>query len=269
MNRRIVATAILTAGLAMPAVTFGADKATTAGADKSPAMTDRAPRDSSPTMATNRTANDASRYSDRERMRAWTTEKDQLEKAMKLGEGKAFYRQALEKMGYRITAVNYDKPDYLEYEVVKGDDSFEVQIDFDGGKSKKVDVTTNVWKTDATERALRDRNYRADYPAKTTANPTIYSDRDRMKNFGDEKDRLEKLLPVGHDRGFYRQALEKSGYRVTSVNYDRPDYVEYEIVKGKDSYEVQMDFDGNKAKSIDVTTNVWKAEATDKAITRR
>jgi hypothetical protein len=29
-----------------------------------------------------------------------------------------------------------------------------VQIDFDGNKAKDVDVTTNVWQTEATERAL-------------------------------------------------------------------------------------------------------------------
>ncbi len=37
------------------------------------------------------------------------------------------------------------KPDYLEYEIVKGDESFEVQIDFDknSNKATKVDVTLN------------------------------------------------------------------------------------------------------------------------------
>ena len=49
-----------------------------------------------------------------------------------------------------------DKADYAEYEVVKGSDSYEVQIDFDkGGKARKVDVAANVWKADATERALK------------------------------------------------------------------------------------------------------------------
>jgi hypothetical protein len=53
--------------------------------------------------------------------------------------------------------VNYDKPDYVEYEVVKGDKSYEVQIDLDKNshKARKVDVAYNAWQTDATEDALK------------------------------------------------------------------------------------------------------------------
>jgi hypothetical protein len=102
---------------------------------------------------------DASRYSDRDRMRSSKDDEDRLEKALKTGEEKAFYRRELEKMGWQITSVNYDKPDYVEYEIVKGDDSYEVQIDFDTNshKAKKVDVAFNAWKTDATKRALNQR----------------------------------------------------------------------------------------------------------------
>ena len=87
-------------------------------------------------------------------------EKEKLEQALKTGEEKDFYRRELEKMGWQITSVNYDKPDYLEYEIVKGKSSYEVQVDFDKNshKATKVDVATNVWKTDATERALKDGN---------------------------------------------------------------------------------------------------------------
>jgi hypothetical protein len=61
------------------------------------------------------------------------------------------------------------------------------------------------------------------------------------------------------------------GYKVTSVNADKPDYVEYEIVKADDTYEVQIDFDknSNKAIKVDVTSNLWQAEATDKALSQR
>ena len=60
-------------------------------------------------------------------------------------------------MGWKITSVNYDKPDYVEYEIVKADQSYEVQIDVDKNSHKgtKVDVTTNAWKTDATKQALK------------------------------------------------------------------------------------------------------------------
>jgi uncharacterized protein YmfQ (DUF2313 family) len=217
-------------------------------------------------------SNDRARYSDRDRMRSSKDEEDKLEKALKTGEQKDFYRKELEKMGWQITSVNYDKPDYLEYEIVKGNDSYEVQIDLDknSGKGTKVDVTTNAWKTDATENALKNGK-KVEYPKKTTANPTRYSDRDRMKSSKDEEDKLEKALKTGEDKNFYRKQLEKMGWKITSVNYDKPDYVEYEIVKGDQSYEVQIDLDKNshKATKVDVALNAWKADATKKALDQR
>ena len=99
----------------------------------------------------------ASRYSDRDRVKPAKDTEDKLEQALKTGEEKAFFRRELEKLGWKITAINYDKPDYLEYEIVKGDDSYEVQIDFDKNshKATKVDVALNVWTADATEKALK------------------------------------------------------------------------------------------------------------------
>src|SRR5260221_369132 len=102
-------------------------------------------------------ADDNSKYSDRDRMKSSKDDKDQLEKALKTGEEKNFYRRELEKMGWKITSVNYDKPDYAEYEIVKSEQTYEVQIDFDKNshKATKVDVATNVWKADSTENALK------------------------------------------------------------------------------------------------------------------
>ena len=215
---------------------------------------------------------DPSRYSDRDRMRSSKDEEDRLEKALKIGEEKAFYRRELEKMGWQITSVNYDKPDYVEYEIVKGDNSYEVQIDFDKNtrKATKVDVAMNVWKTDATENALK-TGKKVSYPKKTTDNPARYSDRERMKSSKDSEDKLEQALKIGEEKDFYRRELEKMGWQITSVNYDKPDYVEYEIVKGDQTYEVQIDFDQNshKAKKVDVAANVWKTDATKKALNQR
>jgi hypothetical protein len=144
-----------------------------------------------------------------------------------------------------------------------------VQIDFDKNsrKATKVDVATNIWKTDATESALSSGK-KVDYPNKTTTNPSRFSDRDRMKTAKNEEDKLEKALKTGEEKDFYRRQLEKMGWKVTSVNYDKPNYVEYEIVKGDSTYEVQIDIDQNshKATKVDVTTNGWKADATEKAL---
>jgi uncharacterized protein YkuJ len=209
------------------------------------------------------------RYSDRDHMKNAKNEEDNLERALKTGEGKDFYRREIEKMGWQITSVNYDKPDYLEYEIIKGNDTYEVQIDFDktSNKATKVDVALNAWQTDATDKALKDKKKVA-YPTKTTANPERYSERDRMKSGKDTKEKLEQALKTGETKDVYRRELEKMGWKVTSVNYDKADYVEYEIVKGDDSYEVQIDIDKNsrKATKIDVTTNAWKTDATKQAL---
>jgi len=220
-------------------------------------------------FAADRVDEKPNRYSDRDHMKNAKNEEDNLERALKTGEGKDFYRREIEKMGWQITSVNYDKPDYLEYEIIKGNDTYEVQIDFDktSNKATKVDVALNAWQTDATDKALKNKKKVA-YPTKTTANPERYSERDRMKSGKDTKEKLEQALKTGETKDVYRRELEKMGWKVTSVNYDKADYVEYEIVKGDDSYEVQIDIDKNsrKATKIDVTTNAWKTDATKQAL---
>jgi hypothetical protein len=215
-----------------------------------------------------RASDNPSAYSDRDRMKSSSEEKKQLEQALKTGEEKDFYRRELEKMGWLITAVNYDKPDYVEYEIVKGPSTYEVQVSFDKNsrKAKKVDVAWNMWKADSTERALKGE--KVDYPKRTTTNATRYSERDMMKTSKNEKTKLEQALKTGEEKDFYRRELEKMGWQITSLNYDKPDYVEYEIVKGPSTYEVQIDLDRNshKANKVNVAYNLWKADATNKAL---
>jgi hypothetical protein len=55
---------------------------------------------------------DGSRFSDRDHLKTWKSQEDTLERALKIGESKDFYRRELTKMGWQITSVNYDKPDY-------------------------------------------------------------------------------------------------------------------------------------------------------------
>jgi hypothetical protein len=215
-------------------------------------------------MDRSKPAKDADRFSDRARMKDWSGEKDRLERALRKGEGKDFYRQEIERLGYKITALNQDENDYLEYEIVKGDNSYEVKIDLDNGKATKVDVTTNVWKAEATERALKDANYKAAYPTSASGR---YSDRTRMKGWSGEKDQLQKALKTGQPKQYYPAELKRLGFQITAVNDKERDYAEYEVVKGGDSFEVQIDFDNvGKATKVDVTTNLWEADATDRAL---
>jgi len=119
--------------------------------------TDTAPRDRSAGDAVDRdrSATGANQYSDRDRRAGWEKGKQELERILKPGQDKEAYRRELEKAGWKITSVNYDKPDYVEWEIVKGDQTYEVQVDLKNNKATKVDVATNMWKAKATEEALR------------------------------------------------------------------------------------------------------------------
>lgn len=78
---------------------------------------------------------------------------------------------------------------------------------------------------------------------------------------------LEGKLQAAISRTDYPKLLEQNGYRVSSINADKPEYIEYEIVKGDHSCEVQVDLDPKTktTKKVDVTTNVWKAKSSERA----
>jgi len=153
--------------------------------------------------------------------------------------------------------------------VVKRDHSYEVQIALDKrtGMGSKVDVDRNLWRADATEEAMR--SGKAVMASKPLTNGDTYSDRANSKGWTDQKEKLEKRLALGNNLAFYTSELKAMGYQITSTNDKDKNYAEYEIVKGRDSYEVQIDLDdAGKAKKVDVTSNMWQAEATEKALRR-
>lgn len=196
---------------------------------------------------------------------------DRLEEMLRAAQNRADYARILESNGYRISAVNQDKKDYLEYEVVKGDRSYEVQLDFKNGatRASKIDVANNMWRADSTERMLKDSNYK--HPGPLVADREgRYSDSRYMKAWNDEKDRLEKALPPNLKVSEYKSKIESMGYKITSVNDRDPGHVEYEIARGDNSYEVKIDVDPGTqmAKDIDVTSNLWEADSTDRATDR-
>ena len=75
------------------------------------------------------------------------------------GKAPADYLSQLQGLGYTVTSVNDREKDYVEVEIVKGQNSYEVQLDLNTktGKAEKVDVTNNLWESDATEAALKRR----------------------------------------------------------------------------------------------------------------
>lgn len=81
-----------------------------------------------------------------------------------------------------------------------------------------------------------------------------------MAPANDEKARLESVLSSAQTREDYPKLIKQEGFEIAAINDDKPKYVEYEIVKGSQTYEVQLEFDEGapKAKKIDVAGNIVK-----------
>jgi hypothetical protein len=193
---------------------------------------------------------------------AWNQGQSELQKQLAPGAAAGDYRKKIEGLGYKVTSVNYNNEDYLEYELVKGDMTWEVQIDIDDNtkKATKVEVVTNAWKTDATERALG-------RTVATNSKPIYqnpYSERDRVS-----VSRLVKELeamPVGQTKQFYKDNLAKQGYTITRVNTDESDELSLEAVKGANSVELNVAFneETGKSTSIDADSMWVESEATSR-----
>ncbi len=209
-------------------------------------------------------------WSDKSRRDGYMNEKDRLEQVLAAGASRDDYRSILEQEGYKITSINVDDEDELEYEVVKGTDTYEVQFSFDDGKAaaESIGVSTNIYKADATERALADVNYEVGALAYDKVTGMKYRDSQYTARDMDEKEKLEQILVKGKPVTDYRMMLENAGWRITSVNEREADEVEYEIVKGKTSYEVQLDFDEVRkiVSEVDVSTNIWQSKETERAL---
>jgi hypothetical protein len=212
----------------------------------------------------------------------WNRGQAELQKQLSPGMAAESYRNKLEQLGYKITATNYNDADYLEYEVVKGDQTWEIQIDVDDNtrKATQVDIAQNVWKTDATAAALEQaaassrmattddaaRGTDADNRRVMTKRNNQYSDRDRATT--DQLVRELDALPVGHDKEYYKNALRRRGYEITKVNTDDNDELSLEAVKNGNSVQLDISFDENNARSTEVDASTLWAESESTTRTR-
>lgn len=209
----------------------------------------------------------------------WEQGQAQLQQALQLGQPADTYRRKLEELGYRVTSVNYDDDDYLEYEIVKGPHTYEVQIDVDDDnhKATAIDIAQNIWKTDATERALAryerrgrgERDKADDRDDYTPGRSYQYSERDRSMT--DKLVNELEALPVGRDKQFYKEELKKRGYEIAKINTDDKDELEIEAVKDNRSLALNVDFDEDTGRSTDVEASAlwWESEATQRTRTRK
>jgi hypothetical protein len=200
----------------------------------------------------------------------------ELQKNLPPGQPADVYHKKLEELGYEITSTNYNKPDYLEYEVVKGDQAWEVQIDVDDAthKATKVDVVRNMWKTDATKQALEhnermaggDESTYSERHRPVAMRGNQYSDRDRSTTSQLVKE--IEALPLGRDKQFYKDALRKRGFEISRVDKDADDELYLEAVKNGHSVKVDIDFDEDTGKSTKIDASSLWAESESTTRTR-
>jgi len=218
----------------------------------------------------------------------WNQGQAELQKEIVPGMASDTYRRKLKNLGYKITATNYNNPDYLEYEVVKGDQTWEVQIDIDDetNKATKVDIAHNVWQTDATRSAIRENQQMAQTnragvdtatDRRTTDNATEtrrrmdlrnnqYSDRDRATT--EQLIRDLETLPVGRSKEFYKTTLRQRGYEISKINKDDADELELEAVKDGNSVQIAVNFDEDTGRSTEVDASSLWAESESTTRTR-
>ncbi len=211
-------------------------------------------------------------WSDKDRMSDYEESRKSLQSALRSVESRDGYREALNENGYRITAIQSDTPSELVYEVVGDGNTYEVSMEFDdqAGKATDIHVADNMWRTEETRRAMKDYDYRPDTTGvlynKDRADVT--RDSNRMASWTEEKVSLEKMLEPGLPVAEYRNKLQEAGYQITSVNERDAEEVELEVVKGDQTYEIQMEREGKdqNVSAIEVNANLWHSDKTEAAL---
>jgi len=205
----------------------------------------------------------------------WHQGQADLQKNLPPGQSAEIYREKIGELGYKINATNDNKPSYQEYEIVKGDQTWKVKIDIDESthKATKVNVASNMWKSDATKQELeRDKAVAgAASPSSATRSTaadsnTQYSAHDRSTN--DQLINELKSLPVERDKQFYKETLRKRGYDIARIDKDEKDELELEAVKNGHSVKMDVDFDKDTGKSTKVDASSLWAESESTTRTR-
>ena len=200
---------------------------------------------------------------------SWEHGQEELRQGLLKGEFRSFYPQKLGELGYAITALNYSDEDYVEYEVVKGTHSYEVQIDIDEEtqKATEIEIDPNRWMTESTERAIARNKLLA-----TADSPDFYiifhgyrySDRDHAR-VEEMVNNLEGL-PTGKDAAFYKDELKQRGYTISKVHTDDKEALKLEAVKNARGIAFLATFDPQTGQStaVDAAPLWWESAATER-----
>jgi hypothetical protein len=205
----------------------------------------------------------------------WHQGQADLQKNLPPGQPADVYRKKMEDLGYKVTATDDKKANFEEYELVKGDQTWKVKINVDDSthKATKVNVTSNMWKSDATKQELeRPKSTAGSTPSSSTMRNTAanrndqYSARDRATS--DQLINELKSLPVERDKQFYKEALRQRGYDIARVDKDEKDELELEAVKNGHSVKMDVAFNSDTGKSTKVDASSLWAESESTSRTR-
>jgi len=202
----------------------------------------------------------------------WHQGQADLQKNLPPGQPADVYRKKMEDLGYKVTATDDKKANYEAYELVKGDQTWKVKINVDDSthKATKVNVTSNMWKSDATKQELERQKVARSTSNSTTMRNTAadhndqYSARDRATS--DQLINELKSLPVERDKQFYKEALRQRGYDIARIDKDEKDQLELEAVKNGHSVKMDVAFNSDTGKSTKVdASSLWtESESTSR-----
>jgi hypothetical protein len=200
---------------------------------------------------------------------AWENGQEELRQGLPKGELRTFYPKKIDELGYEMTALNYSDEDYLEYEVLKGVHSYEVQIDIDKEtqKATEIEIDPNRWMTESTERAI-DRNKLLaamdDPDFYVVFYGYRYSDRDQVRV--EEMVKNLEGLPTGKDATFYKNELKRLGYTIGKIHADDKEALKLEAVRNARSVAFSVTFDAQTGQSTKVNAAPlwWESAATER-----
>lgn len=202
----------------------------------------------------------------------WHQGQADLQKNLPPGQPADVYRKKMEDLGYKVTATDDKKANYEAYELVKGDQTWKVKINVDDSthKATKVNVTSNMWKSDATKQEL-ERQKVARSTSNSTAMHNTAADRNdqysaRSRATSDQLINELKSLPVERDKQFYKEALRQRGYDIARIDKDEKDQLELEAVKNGHSVKMDVAFNSDTGKSTKVdASSLWtESESTSR-----
>lgn len=183
----------------------------------------------------------------------------QLEQQLPSGQTPNFYRDRLAELGYTITGVTHNAAaSYAAYEVVKNGQTYNIYLILggDNGRAREVKITPGAGLANPVGTTL---------PASSAENSTA-----QQTLLRHQIERLQRHMPPGQRKSFYRERLADRGWRISAINDDDPTYTEYEVVRGNLTAEVQMKTDRETGRVIQVSVveNPIRRETTERELAR-